>query len=225
MGLLRAGKGKRGPGAGDKVRPWHKGRSGRTKAGAGVAALPLPGRRWARRRQRAPEETAVQTGCGPKQRWAFPPAQRSAYAELKETAQASSSSPPDTNSLLESNRFSQQELSLEPNISSTLGQLQRVRRPPTRPSKPQQMLLHTAMCEPNSFPCHDTQQKGPDTVPGATLEGPGAGRNRMILNGQRRSFTNFHWHLFLRFPLLKTKPSHGVVSGLFTLCQSGKHKS
>lgn len=95
------------------------------------------------------------------------------------------------------------------------------------PHKPKQTAADVApaMCEPNLSPCHDSQEKGPDRVSGAMLEGPGEGRNCMFLNGQRWSFTNFDWHLLLCFPLLKTKPSHREVSGLFTLCQSGKHKS
>lgn len=149
-GLLEMGKGKRGPGAGDKVQPSHTGRSGQTKTGtgrwllAGTAALLLPGGQWARQLQTASERTvahSVQTSCGPKQHWDFHPVQCSANAKLKETAQASSSSPQDTNSLLESNHFSQQDPSLEPNISSTLGELRRVSPPPTNPSKLQQMSL------------------------------------------------------------------------------------
>lgn len=182
-GLLETGKGKRGPGAGDKVQPLHKGRSGRTKASA--AAQPLPGGWQARRFQTASKETvahSVQTGCGPKQRWAFHTAQRSANAKLKETAQVSSSSPPDTNSLLESNHFSQQDVSLEPNVSSTLRELRRVRLPPLMP-KQTAADVAPAMCERNLLPHHSIQDKGPDTVSGATLEQPGEGRNCVFLNG------------------------------------------
>lgn len=101
-GLLETGKGKRGPGAGDKVQPSHTGRSGQTKTGTGcwllggTAALLLPDGQWARRLQTASERTMVhlvQTSCGLKQHWDFHPVQRSANAKLKETAQASSSSP------------------------------------------------------------------------------------------------------------------------------------
>lgn len=89
---------------------------------------------------------------------------------------------------------------------------------------PQSLHKQTAaIWAPNLFPCHDTQEKGPDTVWVQCWKGQE--RDHVFLNGQRRSFTNFHWHLLLRFPLLKTKPSHGEVSGLFALCQTGKHKN
>lgn len=74
----------RGPGAGDKVQPWHRGRSGQTKSGArcwlgtAVSRQAADGG-WL---QTASKETAaqsVQTGCRPQQ--------RSANAELEERAE------------------------------------------------------------------------------------------------------------------------------------------
>lgn len=83
-----------------------------------------------------------------------------------------------------------------------------------------------AACEPNVLPPHHIQEKGPEAVSAQHRTFlSGRGRNLLFLHGQRRNFTNFHWHLLLRFPLLKPNLSHAEASGAFTLCQPGKPKS